>query len=421
MYCHHCQKSFAEDAKYCSQCGKKLLQHNITKEQKVGIWPDESIELIDASDETAPAVNIANNRASERKAGSASFSTKVTIGFTILVIAISVILFRFYRLELDYNEHVLELQSNAKVAALAGNYEEALTLLDEAIVLRPNFGALKQDQNVVYVAVKLDRMAAALNESIERGAELDAEKKLEEFRQELNGYKEPIFDKHREELEELTMKYTILNLTGDLTSLGSISELGNLLNVVNGLIGEEAETLREQITDRIRTTATAEVNDLLTKSKFTAALGVVDSALSWVKADEVLLELKQKVKQDRTAYELAEEKRIQQAMEEAAAEDYLNQTAAIELVKYEKVMNELGDIVVVAYLKNVATRSIYDISVQYKITDEAGASISEGTIDVMPDYVASGERMSFSVTLPEDAVYEDKVDVSIIEGTWSLD
>ncbi|URN95196.1 MAG: FxLYD domain-containing protein [Candidatus Pristimantibacillus lignocellulolyticus] len=404
-----------------------MLQHNITGEQKVGIWPDETIDHVhlvdDDQDDSIDQLSNQSNEAviSKVKSTKGSFAIKVTIVFILLVVGISGALFRYYKIELDYNEKVLELQSDAKLSAIAGNYQEAIAYLDEAISIRPHFNALQQDQNLVYVAVKIERIATELEEIIDRGDESEAEKKLEELRQELNGYKEPIFDKQREKLEELNMKYTILSLTNELTTLGSISELGNLLNVVNGLIGEEAETLRDQIIDRIRTTATAEVNDLLTKKKFTAALNTTESALAWARTDETLLELKQKVKQEQAAYELAEEQRIQQAMEEAAAEDYINQTAAIDLIEYEKVMNELGNIVVVAYLKNVATRSIYDVTIGYKIVDSAGTVINDGTTGVTPSYIASGEGMSFSVTLPEGIDYEEEINVTISDGSWSLE
>ncbi|MCR8660065.1 hypothetical protein [Paenibacillus endoradicis] len=404
-----------------------MLQHNITKEQRVGIWPDETIEFIHLDDvehdDSIDQLSIQSNDAviSNAKSAKGSFAIKVTIVFLLLIVAISGALFRYYKIELDYNEKVLELQSDAKLSALAGNYQEAIAYLDEAISIRPQFNPLQQDQNLVYVAVKVERIAAELEAIIERGDEAEAEKKLEEFRQELNGYKEPIFDKQREKLEELNMKYTILSLTNELTTLGSISDLGNLLNVVNGLIGEEAEALRNQIIDRIRTTATAEVNDLLTKKKFTSALTTTESALAWARADDTLLELKQRVKQEQTTYELAEEQRIQKAMEQAAAEDYINQTAAIELIEYEKVMNELGNIVVVAYMKNVATRSIFDVKIDYKIVDSAGLVISGGTIGVTPSYIGSGEGMSFSVTLPEGLDYEEELDVTVSNGSWSLE
>lgn len=427
MYCHHCQRSFAEDAVYCSQCGRKLLQHNITGIQKVGIWPDDTHKL--PADEHAAAQEatqdlVAASGEVEKqhvKRRNSNFALKATVGFILLFSIISGLLFHFYKVELEVNEEVLNLQSMAKVEALAGNYEESLGLLQEAITLRPNFAALAQDENMVYHAIRIERMGDELEQTIVSGKESEAESQLEELRQELKGYKEPVFDRHRERLEELNMKYTILSLTNELSKLGTIEDLGNLLNVANGLIGKEATTLKEQITDRIRTTATAEVNKLLERKRFTAALDITDEALAWVRGDDILMELKQKVKQEQASYALAEEQRIQRAMEEAAAEDYINQTAAVELIEFEKVMNEMGDIVVVAHLKNVATRAIFNVSLSYEIVNGEGAVIGSGKIGVTPDYVASGEGMTFSVTLPEEIEYEEELKLEIIEGTWSLE
>jgi len=428
VYCHHCERSFAEDAIYCSQCGRKLLQHNITGVQKVGIWPNNEVEHansdVAASTEAKARRWFRNRNAAARQEtnkGNSNFAIKTTVAFIILFVIITGLLFRYYKVEVSVNEDVLGLQSKAKIEAISGNYEQSLQLLQKAISLRPNFSALTEDENMVIHAMRIERMGDELEQTIQLGKENEAEDLLEELRQELKGYKEPVFDKHRERLEELNMKFTILSLSNELSRLGTIEDLGNLLNVVNGLIGEEATTLKEQIIDRIRTTTTAEVNALLDRKRYTVAISVTDEALAWVRGDEVLLELKQKVKQGQAAYALAEEQRIQRAMEEAAAEDYINQTAAIELIEFEKVMNELGDIVVIADLKNVATRAIYEISISYTIVNADGTVISSGTSSVTPDYVASGEGMSFSVTLPEGTHYEDNISLNIVEGSWRLE
>jgi len=403
-----------------------LLQHNITGIQKVGIWPDEEVERSEVTSSTKSKVRrwFRNRNAATRQEtnkGRSNFAIKTTVAFVILFVIITGLLFRYYKVEVSVNEEVLSIQSKAKIEALTGNYEQSLQLLQKAIKLRPNFSALTEDENMIIHAIRIERMGDDLEQTIQLGKESEAEDQMEELRQELKGFKEPVFDKHRERLEELNMKFTILSLSNELTRIGTIEDLGNLLNVVNGLIGEEATTLKEQIIDRIRTTSTAEVNALLDRKRFTVAISVTDEALAWVRGDEVLLDLKQRVKQEQAAYALAEEQRIQRAMEEAAAEDYINQTAAIELIEFEKVMNELGDIVVIADLKNVATRAIYEISVTYSIVSADGTLISSGTSNVTPDYVASGEGMSFSVTLPEGTDYEDDMKLNIVEGSWSLE
>lgn len=422
MYCHHCERSFAEDAIYCSQCGRKLLQHNITGIQKVGIWPEDGTHELgdDIASEQKKRVGQADEHQADKKRSN-NFAIKATVGLIIIFVVITGCLFRYYKLELSVNEDVLSLQSKAKVEALAGNYEKALELLQKAIALRPHFNALTEDESIVYHAIRIQRMGDELEQTIRLSKEGEAELQLEELRQELKGYKEPLFDKHRERLEELNMKFTVLSLTNELARLGTIEDLGNLLNVVNGLIGEEATTLKDQIVERIRTTATAEVNALLDRKRYTSAISITDEALGWVRGDDVLMDLKQRVKQEQAAYALAEEERIQRAMEEAAAEDYINQTAAIELIEFEKGLNELGDIVIVADMKNVATRAIYNVSITYKIENEDGTLIRSGKTGVTPDYIASGEGMKFTVILPDDTDYEDTINLKIVESSWSLE
>ena len=425
MYCHHCQRSFAEDAIYCSQCGKKLLQHNITGIQKVGIWPDEVSEI--SVDEHAAAkvglhhVPSDDKKNTAMKHGKSNFALKATVGFIVLFAIISGLLFHFYKVELDINEEVLSLQSMAKVEALAGNYEESLGLLQDAIKLRPNFAALTQDESIVYHAIRIARMCDELEAIIGQGKEGEAESKLEELRQELKGYKEPVFNKHRERLEELNMKFTVLSLTNELSRLGTIEDLGNLLNVANGLVGEEAAVLKEQIIDRIRTTTTAEVNKLIERKRYTNALSVIDEALGWVRGDEKLIALKGNINDLQLAYAKAEEERIKQAMEEAAAEDYINQTAAVKLLDYDQGLNEMGELVVVAHLKNVATRAIYNVSLKYNIISDQGTVLKSGEVGVTPDYVASGEGMTFTIVLEDDFVFGQDFKLEIAEGIWSLE
>lgn len=427
MYCHHCVRSFAEDAIYCSQCGRKLLDHNVSNEQKVGIWPKESLEEVELDQEHSTkdheVVHIHGEKEEQEKKGQASirFFVQTFVGLFILAIIVSGLLFSYYKYELKLNEEVLNMQASAKLAAMNGDYMEAIQYLEQAIALRPNFKALAEDENIIHDAIRIERLTEELEETINKGVELEADAKLNFLQREISGYKEPLFDKHREKLEELNMKFTILSLTNELATLGTIKELGNLLNVANGLIGEEAHNLREQIIDRIRTTAAAEINELLNRKRYTAALNTIDSALVWVRGDDILLDLKQHVKMEQAAYELAEQQRIERAMEAAAAEDYINQTAAVELLQYDKMMNELGQIVLVASLKNVATRAIYDIELTYTITNELEEVISQGTSKVTPNYVAPNEGMTLSITLPMEVAYESELKLNIDEGAWSLE
>ena len=415
---------YADDAIYCSQCGQKLLPHKISSEQTLGIWPEEQQNdaILEEYIKNVERIEHTIATSTKKQKHMSTFIFRSVVVMILILVLIITSLTIVYRKELNTNELVLALQSEAKVNALQGEYNIALQNLDEAIALRPNFQALTVDQDLIYAALRLERLAEDIDDLLARGVEVESERKLDQFRQELNGYKEPLFDRHRERLEELNMKFTVLSLTNELTSIGTVEELGNLLNVVNGLVGEEAASLRDQIEERIRTTTNAEVNELVKRKRYSQAISSINESLTWLKEDEGLIELKTKTQDEQAAYEKAEQERIERAMEEKAAEDYINQTAAIEMLSFEKMMNEIGQSVVVVYLKNTATRAIYDITVKYTLQNQKGQTISQGASNVTPEYVLPGEGMSFTLILNEEDIPFDFIhNVTIEEGTWSLD
>lgn len=414
MYCHPCQRSFSEDAIYCSQCGQKLSDSaefsETSIEQTIAIFP---------SDETKLASEKHNHRIRHKKFFNFVFRSVIFI--TIIFIALSVFLIYTYSHQNKINETVLTLQTEAKARALEGNYEEAIKKLDEAIAIRPGFQSLKADQDIIYEAIKIERMAEDVKASLDKGIEVESEKKLDLFRQELNGLKEPIFNAHREQLETLNMKFTILSLTNELSQIFTIEELGNLLNVANGLAGEDASALREQIMDRIRTTTTAEVNELVKSRRYSAAISTINQSLTWLRNDKQLMDLRANVEKQRDDYDMAEQERIQRAMEQQAAEDYINQTAAVELVSFTKKLDELGQAVIIVSLKNVATRAIFDVKLEYSVLNENGDVLYKNKTTVSPESILSGESMMFNVTLPNNVDISMVHEVIINKGTWSLD
>lgn len=416
MYCHPCQRAFSEDAIYCSQCGQKLTDEVIDSEMKI-----EQTIAIYPNDEQDIRRILEKNKQQVRQKPLFKFVFRSVIVMTILFMSISTVLIMTYSKETKINEKVLLLQTEAKKSALAGEYDEALIKLDEALLLRPHFNALKADQDIVHEAVRIQRLADELNLALDKGVEVESEKKLDQFRQELNGLKEPIFNPHRELLETMNMKFTILSLTNELTQIITVVELGNLLNVVNGLVGEDANTLREQIKDRIRTTTTAEVNELIKLRRYSGAITAINESLTWLRNDKQLVELKQKIEKQQNEYEQAEQRRIQQAMEQQAAEDLINQTAAVELTGFTKRMDELGNGVIIVSLKNVATRAIYDVELEYSVLNEAGDVLYMNKTNVEPNYINSGDSTIFNFRLPTGLDISMVNKVVINKGTWSLD
>jgi hypothetical protein len=420
LHCYHCARSFAEDAIYCSQCGRKLQAGTLS--EQTDDWPaalsEEAAAL--AIDKSIDDVGRMPDVSGRQEAGRSGAGGWIVAAFlACLAVVVAAVVYFYYDYEQNVNERVLKLQSEAKAAALSGKYEEALDLLSEAKAARPEFKSLAADEEIIHHVLKLDEMAQETERLLAAGLASEAEKSFEDFQSELSGRKEPIYDKMNEKLAEYNMKLTIIQLTADLESLTTVKEHGELLNVVNGLIGEEANALREEIIARIRNITKENVDDLVDKKSFSGAVLLIDQALAWAKGDEQLLALKAEVKEKQNAYVQREQQRIEQAMQRAAEEDLINQTAAVEVLRTEGLLDEFGDLTITGYLKNKATRPIYSVSIEYSVLDKEGNRLGGGTASVVPNYIEPGEEMTFTAVLY--GVYNDETEIVVDHATWYLD
>lgn len=427
LYCHHCIRSFAEDAVFCSQCGRRLHVIAIVAKgpKQVAAMPkaNESAAALDINqgyghDDTlfqereyaAPGAESANKQPS---------SWPVIAGLSGLAFVVAACLLMYYQYENKINEQVLRLQVEAKAAALAGHYDQALALLEEAILARPHFRAIAEDQEVVHHAAELERLSDEIRARLASGDTDAAQSELDHMKSELNGRKEPIYDKLEEKADGYSMELTLLELTDEFESISTVQEHGEMLNVVGGLIGQEAESLRTRIIDGIRSITVAEAEYMLGRRNYSGALSACDKALTWVKDDAELLLLKERIKAEKENYEREEHRRIEQAMENAAEEDLLNQTDAVEVLAVETNVDEFGNLTISGSLKNKATRSIYNVKIVYSVRDESGEVLAAGTSVAVPDYVEPGEEMAFAAAV--SGVFDPYVVVVVDDTDWDLD
>nr|WP_243864669.1 FxLYD domain-containing protein [Paenibacillus castaneae] len=106
-------------------------------------------------------------------------------------------------------------------------------------------------------------------------------------------------------------------------------------------------------------------------------------------------------------------------MQKEAAEDLKNQTAAVDVIHIKTTLDENGDVYIEAELKNVATRPIYSVKIQYTVLDKGGKEVAKGKAAVLPDYVEPGENMSFKEAVKD--VHMEDTTVIVDHITWYLD
>ncbi|WP_424767042.1 FxLYD domain-containing protein [Paenibacillus sp. sgz302251] len=417
MYCHHCGKKRTDDAIYCSQCGRLL-------EVEMEFETEASAEAEAGAFESAAAAETAisnEQRYMPKDAGKQGGARSLWAWLTPVLLAFvtAAVVFAYYSYESDLNDRVMDMQADARSMALTGKYAEALAMLKEAADARPDYAALQADVDIVSYVIELEHSAAAAGMLIEERKLSEAKQALEQVRDALRGHSEPIFAKVKEQLEVHQVKLGVMTLTEELAELKTVDELEAKLNVANNLDSDEAIAVREQIVARIVEISYAEAEALLGKKNYNDALAVTNRALDFALDDEKLTELEERIRQAQEQYEQAEQQRLEQAMQNAAAEDLKNQTAAVEVVNIETTLDEFGDLNIAGELKNAATRPIYGISIQFTVMDAEGNELGSGTADATPQYVEPGETMSFSSTVY--GVYVDNTTVVVDHATWYLD
>ncbi|WP_169085955.1 FxLYD domain-containing protein [Paenibacillus sp. PL91] len=421
MYCHHCGKKRTDDAIYCSQCGRLLAMEEGTTaavyENQTVVLSETAVSIETSYERELASMNTSLTSAVRRR------NTKRTIWAWLMPIMLAIVtagsLFSYFLYQSGMNDRVVQLHAKAKEEALAGKYAEAQALLKEALTVRPGFAAAKKDAEVVEHVAALSQSLAIVGKKLEEQKQTEAEELLEPLKSELKGHTEPIYAKVKEQLGEYKVQLELMKLTEELADLNTVDELAAKLNVANHLEGEEASAVQEQILAKIVDISCTEAEAFLKTKQYSDALEVTERALEFAKDNEQLAALEKKINKAQSDYEKTEQQRLEHAMQQAAAEDLKNQTAAVEVIKIDSMLDEFGDLTITAELKNAATRPIYSITVKFKVYDAAGVEVGSGTAAATPDYVDAGEKMSFTSTVY--GIHVENTTVVVDHATWYLD
>lgn len=415
MYCHHCVREHDADAVYCSKCGRLLepSQRNLQDGNDLQAAALEEWDL--AKEQSGSALETMQPPA--RRAGRGNlFIGLIPI---VLFVGIAAVLLSYYLYEARINERVLAWQEAARQEALAGKYEEAFRQLNKAADARPEFKPVQADLKIVEEALSLDRAITEIQQRLEDQDLKEAATRLEQLKSKLRGREEPIFGRVRDQAEELSTRVTVLQVSAAFESMESIDDLAGEYNKVKGLTGDEALALRQKIEGKIADISYGEADMLREKKNFSTAISIVQKGLIYAPDNEKLAKLYDQIVSEKKNFEEAEQQRIEQAMQKAAEEDLINQTAAIKVKHIDAQLDIFGDFNVKGELLNAATRPIYSVKIDYTVHDSEGKVITTGKVDATPSYIEAGETFGFSFVVHH--VQDENATVAIDHMTWYLD
>lgn len=405
MYCHQCGEQLAENSHFCSQCGAKV-QNQPKKTQD-----SNNVDTL-FTDETAAGIEVEY----EERRNPLMRYLPVLLPFFSLIL-VSVILTTYYFQGTRINEEVVDLKNSADEAALSGNYQKAKEYLLEAQTKRPNYSVLETDLNAINEAIQYEQTLSLISEQIKKTQFSQASKELASLKDKLNRQHGPLFTPFYQQLDERNIGITVGTVKQELANLNSVDQLASKLSILASMPKKEASAVKEEIINKIVQFSIDEAEAELSNKQFSDAVSIIDKGLQYAINNEKLLSLKERVSQEKAAFELAEQQRIEQAMEAAAQEDLKNRTAAVEVSDFSVDIDEYGDLYLTGSVKNVATKGITGVTIYYTLYDENDVAIDTGDASVYPYELAPGIVGSF-----EDTYYgvNQNISVEIDNITWYL-
>jgi zinc-ribbon domain len=429
VFCNQCGEKLPAESKFCANCGAPVAKPEKEVKEDGSSSPafpeengfaaaDESLSegRTDDTDEVNTTEVSAETSRSERK----RFTFKGALPVVFPLVSILLVAFGlsyYYIQEKEVNAEVLDIKKSAEETALKGDYEASKKLLEEGISKRPAFIVLQEDLELVDLAIELEGILDTASSKIKKTEFEAASKGLVSLKSKINNSESPLFEPFKAKVEEKEVQIAVGTIKKELNGLKTVDELAGKLSILAALPEKEATPVKTEILNKIIQISTDDAEGKLKGKQFTDAFSIIDKGLEYASNDKKLLAFRDRVEQERSAFEQAEQQRIEQAMEAAAQEDLKNRTAAVEVLGLTAEVDEYGDLYVTGEVKNTATAAISSVTIYYSVYDANNSYITEGSATVYPYYLEPGESGSFDDIYY--GIYQDAT-VTIDNITWYL-
>ncbi|MCT8137696.1 hypothetical protein H1D32_07955 [Anaerobacillus sp. CMMVII] len=332
----------------------------------------------------------------------------------LLVIAV---ISSFYIYETNINNDVEALVKNGEVKALEGDLIGAKNNFEQALQKRPNHLAAVFNLEVIERGLHYEEQIETAADISEKQQFEERLQVLEELEKELGKEEGAFFEQFKEKLT-LNSAKLILGSVDQRSSQQALEDLAGLIDKLSGFSSEASMNMVDLLKGEVIDLAINLGEKYMQKNQFTEAEVEFDRGLFYDPTNEKLLEYKENVKKDRTAYEQEEQKRLEKARARAAEEDNFNWTKAIKPLTVEFNYDEAnGELHVWGEVKNIGTRPISEIDIHYTIFNEDGNGLKSSWAEVAPVLLLPNEIGFFEETL----LISETVDhVEIVEKYWSV-
>ncbi|WP_117169863.1 zinc ribbon domain-containing protein [Paraliobacillus sediminis] len=297
------------------------------------------------------------------------------------------------------------------------DYQEARIEIEAALEHNSNFPAAQELQAFTELALTIKNDI----ENKEAISYQDALVEINEGKKELSSYNGEAVIQLTDKLETSRIEIQLKKVKEKLEGEPSIQTLQTTLWEAEGIQNPEAMEIATSIREQIIAYSSTTANQLLQEKQFSEARSIVANALQYAPDSEKLSSLKTTIEKEKTAFETAQEKRIEQALTAVEAERDLNNNDAVELTNAALDEDDQGNIVIFGELKSVATVPINSIAITYNIIDKVDNIIETNEIYVYPETLYPDEVGKFDHTHYDLTDKNNAYDVKIETIKWFID
>ncbi|MGP4040467.1 hypothetical protein ACTWP4_11340 [Gracilibacillus sp. D59] len=336
-----------------------------------------------------------------------------------LIIACSVVGSAYFFTNYQSNK-ALSYYDEATEMALIGDYDQAKALLEQALEYKENFPAAEEVLAFLNVATEIEQNFDQITKLMEENKFTEAFNIIRQSEDDIQKFTGDLTDQIMEQNIAVKNQILLKQATYKLNNNPTTDELKALIWEIEDITHDQAAKLQQEVQQKLVSMTYQEATALLEDFQFSQAIRVIEDTLKVVESSEQLESLKTTVNKEKTAFESAQEQRIEQALSAFEDEQELNESHAIELIDIQ-LKEEKGDWIITGQLKSVATVPIHSILVSYSVKDKEDNTVLENDVYVFPETLYPDEVGNFEFThFDVDTEYE-RLKPKVEEITWYLE
>ncbi|MBM7572200.1 hypothetical protein JOC48_002703 [Aquibacillus albus] len=305
--------------------------------------------------------------------------------------------------------------------ALLGEYEDALLAFKSANDFKEQFPSAIENEKFMKVAITIKDELKQADKLLEDNQYQQSLQLISTAEGRLKDYDGELVSILQHEINRKRHDAQIQQLNVRLASDPPIDELKTLLWEAEAIQSEDAEEIASSIREQIVAYVFSTASEQLSNKQYTDARNTVQDGLEYVPNSEKLKSFKTTIEKEKTAFETAQQQRIEQAIIAAEEEREINKNDAVELLDIKVLQDEQKNLVVTGDLKSVATVPIHTVSVDYVLLDPDENEILSNEVYVYPETLYPEEEGKFDYTHFDIGNENMNLKVKIEKISWFLD